>query len=161
LAAGLTAGFTAGLTAPLRGAEVPPAYESGDVPLVAAPIRQAMQDGDYAAARKAIDEAAKAKDAAVDYLAYLSAWSLDLEKHDDAAIAAFDQFEHDYPQSLWLARARFAKAQAMVAKSDFRGAEAIYEQGAKALLSAGRRQQSAAIYREFADALYQPILTVY
>jgi alpha-2-macroglobulin len=153
--------FAAGLAAPLAAAEnrpaSAPAYESADVPFVAAAIRQAMQDGDFPAARKAIDEAAKAKDSPHDYLAYLRAWSLHLEKQEDAAIAAFTQFEHDFPQSPWLARARFAKAQAMVAKTDFRGAEAIYEQGAKELLSAGRMAQSAAVYREFADAAYQPV----
>jgi alpha-2-macroglobulin len=149
------------LVEPLPAAENRPAvesaYEAADVPLLPVPIRQAMQDGDFPAARKAIDEAARAKDAPHDYLAYLRAWSLHLEKQEDAAIAAFIQFERDFPRSPWLARARFAKAQAMVAKGDFRGAEAIYEQGAKELLSAGRRAQSAAVYREFADAAYQPV----
>ena len=115
-----------------------------------------MQDRNFADARKAIDEAAKAKDAPSDYLAYLRAWSLSLEKQHDQAIAALEKFEKDFPQSTWLRRGRFAKAQAMVAKGDFRGAQAIYEQEAKYLLSAARRQQSAAVYLEFADARFQP-----
>ena len=133
-----------------------PHPDPSDVPLLAPAVRQAMQDRNFAEARKAIDEAAKAKDAPSDYLAYLRAWSLHLEKQHDQAIAALEKFEKDFPQSPWLRRARFAKAQAMVAKSDFRGAQAIYEQEAKYLLSAARRQQSADVYLEFADARFQP-----
>ena len=140
----------------IAAADIAPAHDPSDVPLVAEPIRQAMQDGDYAAARKAIDEALKSKAAPSDHLAYLKAWSLHLEKHDGESIAAFEMFERDYPQSPWAAKARFAKAQAMAAKGDFRHAEAIYEQAAKELLSDGRKYQSAAIYREFADAAYRP-----
>ncbi len=115
-----------------------------------------MQDRNFAEARKAIDEAAKAKDAPSDYLAYLRAWSFQLDNQPDQAIAALEKFEKDFPQSTWLRRARFAKAQAMVAKHDFRGAQAIYEQEAKYLLSAARREQAAAVYLEFADARFQP-----
>ena len=57
-----------------------------------------------------------------DYLAYLRAWSLELEKQHDQAIAATEKFEKDFPQSSWLRRVRFAKAQAMAAKGDFAGA---------------------------------------
>ena len=142
---------------PLAAADRPDRWhDPSDVPLVAPAVRQAMQDRNFADARKAIDEAAKAKDAPSDYLAYLRAWSLHLEKQHDQAIAALEKFEKDFPQSTWLRRARFAKAQAMVAKGDFRGAQAIYEQEAKYLLSAARRQQSAAVYLEFADARFQP-----
>jgi TolA-binding protein len=130
--------------------------DPGDVPLPDPAVRQAMQDRDFTVARKAIDESAKAKDAPRDYLAYLRAWSLELEKQHDPAIAALEKFEKEFPQSTWLRRARFAQAQAMVAKGDFRGAQAIYEQEATFLLSAARRQQSAAVYMEFAEARFQP-----
>ncbi len=136
-------------------ADLPP-QDPSDVPLAPAAVRQAMQDRDFPAARKAIHQATKTKDSPDDYLAYLQAWSLVLEKQHDRAIAALEKFEKDFPQSSWLRRARFAKAQAMVARGDFGGAQAIYEQEAKYLLSASRRQQSAAVYREFADASFQP-----
>ncbi len=171
----LSVGLFLGLLAPslqtLAAADAPPVSDPGhrqvenlsyrvedpsDVPLAAPAVRQAMQDRNFAEARKAIDEAAKAKDAPSDYLAYLRAWSLALEKQHDQAIAALEKFEKDFPQSPWLRRARFAKAQAMVAKGDFRGAQAIYEQEAKYLLSDARRQQSAAVYLEFAEARFQP-----
>jgi hypothetical protein len=140
----------------LLAADVPPLGDPSDLPLVAPAVRQAMQDRDYASARKAIDEAVKAKDAPTDYLAYLRAWSLHLEKKDDQAIAAFQQFEKDFPQSSWLRRARFGKAQAMIAKGDFRSAQTIYESEGKYLLSATRRQASATVYLEFADARFEP-----
>ena len=79
-----------------------------------------------------------------------------MDNQPDQAIAALEKFEKDFPQSPWLRRARFAKAQAMVAKHDFRGAQAIYEHEAKYLLSAARREQAAAVYLEFADARFQP-----
>ena len=141
---------------PLAAAGLPPVEDPADLPPLAPAVREAMQDRNFAEARKAIDEAAKAKDAPGDYLAYLRARSLYLEKQHDQAIAALEKFEKDFPQSSWLRRARFAKAQAMVAKGDFRGAQAIYETEARYLLSAARRQPSAAVYREFADARFQP-----
>ena len=72
--------------------EVSP-QDPGDVPLLAPAVRQAMQDRNFADARKAIDEAAKAKDAPSDYLAYLRAWSFQLEKQPDQALAALEKFE--------------------------------------------------------------------
>ena len=156
LTIGLFLGLLARFVSPLAAADAPPVHDPSDVPSVAPAVRQAMQDRDYAAARKAIDEAAKDKDAPNDYLAYLRAWSFHLDKQYDQAIAALEKFANDYPQSAWLRRAGFAKAQAMAAKGDFRGAQAIYESEAKYLLSDQRRQQSAEIYQEFGDALFQP-----
>ena len=174
LSVGIFLGLLAPSYHPLAAAETPSANNPGqrqvenlnsgqvenlsydDVPLVAATVRQAMQDRNFAEARKAIDEAAKAQDAPSDYLAYLKGWSFQLDNQPDQAIAALEKFEKDFPQSPWLRRARFAKAQAMVAKHDFRGAQAIYEHEAKYLLSAARREQAAAVYLEFADARFQP-----
>ena len=152
LTVGLFLGLLARSFSPIYAADAPPDRDSEAVPIVAPAVQQAMQDHNYSAARKAIDEAAKPKGAPGDYLAYLRAWSLHLDKQYDQAIAAFENFEMDYPQSRWLRRARFAKAQALVGKGDFRGAQAIYEKEAKYLLSDGRRQQSAEVYLGFADA---------
>ena len=83
---------------PLAAADLPPAGDPSDVPLEVPVVRQAMQDRSFAEARKAIDEVAKAKDAPGDYLAYLRAWSLYLEKQHDQAIAALEKFEKDFPR---------------------------------------------------------------
>ena len=158
-AAETSAGYAGRMPTPQDAGRMPtlPSLDDpSDVPLPDPAVRQAMQDRDFTVARKAIDEWAKAKDAPRDYLAYLRVWSLELEKQHDQAIAALEKFEKDFPQSTWLRRARFAKAQAMVAKGDFCGAQAIYEQEAKFLVSAARRQQSAAVYLEFAEARFQP-----
>jgi len=126
------------------------------VPLPSPKIRQAMQDRNYAEAVKAIDEAAQAKDAPRDYLAYLKGWALYLSKQYDPAIATLDEVEKQFPKSPWARRARFAKALALVRKGDFREAELIYRAEAEFLLSVERRRQLAGIYLEFADAAFQP-----
>ena len=127
-----------------------------DAPLVAEKVRQLMQDRNYAEAVKAIDEAAAAKDAPKDYLAYLKGRALYLEKQYDEAVAAFDAVQKEFPKSQWVRRARFAKAVALARKGDFRAAELIFRAEAEYLLSADRKQQIADIYLEFADAYFKP-----
>ena len=129
---------------------------SPDVPLVAEKVRQAMQDGKYAEAIRAIDEAVQAKDAPRDYLAYLKARALYLAEKYDEAVAAYDQFAKDFPTSPWVRQARFGKAVALARKGDFRSAEEIYGAEAAYLLSDNRKQQIADIYLEFADAYFKP-----
>ena len=115
-----------------------------------------MQDRNYAEAVKAIDEAAAAKDAPRDYLAYLKGQSLVLQKAFDAAIAQFDAVQKDFPQGDSAHRARFGKALALSRKGDFREAEAIMRAEAEYLLSPEWKRQIADIYLEFADAHFKP-----
>ena len=129
---------------------------SADVPLVAAKVRQLMQDRNYPEAIRAIDEAAKAKDAPRDYLTYLKGRALYLSRKYDEAVAAFDQLQKDFPKSPWTRQARFGKALALARKGDFRGAEQIYGAEAAYLLSDDRKQQIADIYLDFADAYFKP-----
>ncbi|MBN1588114.1 MAG: tetratricopeptide repeat protein, partial [Pirellulales bacterium] len=129
---------------------------SGDVPLVEGKLRQLMQDRDYAGAIQAIEKAAKAKNAPVDYLAYLKGRALFLDKQYDQAVAAFDEFQKRFPKSPWARRARFGKAVALARKGDFRGAELIYRAEAEHLLSLDRKQELADIYLEFADSYFKP-----
>jgi hypothetical protein len=77
----------------LMAAEPASGTVSGDVPLLSAQVRQSVQDRNFPEARKAIEEAARAKDAPHDYLAYLKGWSFYLEKQYDPALAAYEQFE--------------------------------------------------------------------
>ena len=71
------------------------ANEAALVPLphVPAKVSELMQDRNYAEAIKAIDEAAKAKDAPRDYLAYLKGRALQLSGQLDAAIEQFTAME--------------------------------------------------------------------
>ena len=135
---------------------LPAESSPADTPSAPAKVRQLMQDRNYAEAVKAIDEAAAAKDAAKDYLAYLKGRALYLANQYDQAVAVFDAMQRDFPKSEWLRRARFAKALALSRKGDFRAAEVIVRAEAEYLLSADRKQQIAEIYLEFADTLFKP-----
>src|ERR1039458_6583492 len=114
---------------------------SADAPLVSDKIREAMQDRRYADAVKAIDEAAKVKDAPRDYLLYLKGRAMHLDGRYDAAIAVFDQLGKELPNSPWTRRARFAKAVSLARKGDFHSAELIYRAEAEYLRSSGGNQQ--------------------
>ena len=148
--------FAASWWGPLSGSL--PAAEPGveDAPLVDEKIRDLMQDGDYAAAIAAMDQAAEAAGAPRDYLGYLKGRALLLEKKYDEAVATFEGLEKQFPQSPWVRRARFGKAVALARKGDFRGAEQIYRAEAVYLLSLDRKQEIAAIYLEFADSYFKP-----
>jgi alpha-2-macroglobulin len=139
----------------------PDAPKSADVELLPLPkvpeaVSQSLQDHDYLAAIKAIDAAAEAKDAAKDYLAYLKGRALHLAGQDDAAIAQFDRFAKEFPDSPWARRARFGKALALAHKGDFHAAEMIYRAEVDYLLSPARKNELAGIYLEFADTYFKP-----
>lgn len=138
--------------------EVPKAADVELLPLPKVPeaVSQSLQDHDYTAAIKAIDGAADAKDAAKDYLAYLKGRALYLAGQDDAAIAQFDRFAKDFPDSGWARRARFGKALALAHKGDFHAAEVIYRAEVDYLLSPARKNELAEIYLEFADSYFKP-----
>ncbi|MEX0586800.1 MAG: tetratricopeptide repeat protein, partial [Pirellulales bacterium] len=119
-------------------------------------VRQAMQDRNYVAAVKAIDEAATAADAPKDYLAYLKGRALHLAERYDEAIKRFDTFEKEFPNSPWVRRARFGMAISLARKGDFAGAELIYRREAQYLLSSDRKQEIADLYLEFAQTYFKP-----
>ena len=129
---------------------------SADAPLVPEVVRQLMQDRDYAAAIKAIDEAGQAQDAPKDYLAFLKGRAQFLTGSYDEAIATFERLQQEFPESPWVRQARFAAGLALARKGDFQSAELIYRAEAEYLLSADRKQQIADIYLEFADEYFKP-----
>ena len=119
-------------------------------------MSSALQDRDYAAAVKAIDATSQDKDSPRDYLAYLKGRALQLGGQYDAAVAQFDRFAKEFPNSPWARRARFGKAVALARKGNFQGAETIYRAEVEQLLSPARKQQIADLYLEFADAYFKP-----
>ncbi|HZZ71655.1 MAG TPA: tetratricopeptide repeat protein [Pirellulales bacterium] len=125
-------------------------------PKVPEKIRQAMQDRNYAAAVVALNEALEAKPPEGDYLTYLKGRALHLQQKYDAAAAAFDAVEKNFPNSVWARRARFGKALSMMRKGDFEAAELIYRKEVEYLLSQDRKQEIADIYLEFAASYFQP-----
>ncbi|MGQ9576072.1 MAG: tetratricopeptide repeat protein, partial [Thermoguttaceae bacterium] len=133
-----------------------PQVGSEDVPLVSQKVRQWMQDGNYAEAIKAIQQAAKRRGGPADYLTWLEGWAWFLDRKYDEAVALFDALEKRFPKSPWVRRARFAKALTFARKGDFRTAELIYRAEAEYLLSADRKQEIADLYLEFADRYFKP-----
>ncbi|HEV3021748.1 MAG TPA: tetratricopeptide repeat protein [Pirellulales bacterium] len=125
-------------------------------PSVPATVKKLMQDRKYAEAAKAIDQAAKEKDAARDWLAYLKGRALHLADKYDDAVAAYELLENEFPKSPWLRRARFGRAVSLARKGDFEAAEQLYRQEAASLLSLDRKQEIADIYLEFAEAYFKP-----
>ncbi|HEV3003964.1 MAG TPA: tetratricopeptide repeat protein [Pirellulales bacterium] len=125
-------------------------------PSVPANVKTLMQDRKYAEAAKAIDQAAKEKDAARDWLAYLKGRALHLAGQYDDAVAAYEALEKEFPKSPWLRRARFGRAVSLARKGDFEAAEQIYRREAASLLSLDRKQEIADIYLEFAEAYFKP-----
>jgi alpha-2-macroglobulin len=126
------------------------------LPRVASKVSELLQDRNYAEAMKAIDEAAKAKDAPRDYLAYLKGRAFHLSGQFDAAVEQFTAMEKEFPRSDWARRGRFGKAVALARKGDFRSAELIYRKEVEYLLSATRKQEIADLYLEFADSYFKP-----
>ena len=125
-------------------------------PKVPEQIGQLMQDRKYAEAAAAIDKAAKAEEADLDYLAYLKGRALHFQKKYDEAIAAYDTVSKDFPDSPWARRARFAKGLSHARKGDFRNAELTYRAEAQYLFSPDRKQEIADIYLEYANVYFKP-----
>ena len=144
--------------APALGADKPvaPVAAAADAPLVAVEIRELMQDAKYAEAVTAIEAEAKKPDAPGDYLGYLKGRALYLDKKYDEAVAAFQQVQAQFPESVWLRRAQFGEGLSHARKGDFAKAEAIYRKQAEYLLSAERKQEIADIYLQFADDYFDP-----
>ena len=89
-------------------------------PQVPEGVKQLMQDRNYPEAIKAIDAAAKLKDAPLDYLGYLKARALHLAGKFDDAQLAYEKVEKEHTKSPWARQARFGKADEVR-----RGAEGI------------------------------------
>ncbi len=125
-------------------------------PLVDESIRQAMQDREYPAAVKIIDQRLKAAEAPHDYLTYLKGRALTLQKQYATAVGVFDGLRKQFPDSEWARRARFARARSLALSGDFRQAEIVYRAEAESLFSADRKQEMADVLLEHADAAYEP-----
>ena len=119
-------------------------------------IQAAMQDRDYPKAIALLDKAISKKKANTDYLLYLKGRALHLSGKYDEAIAEFDRFAKDFPNSTWSRRVEFAKALSLAKKGDFKAAELIYRAQAEYLLSDARKAELADIYLEFADEQFKP-----
>jgi len=134
-------------------------FGAGDEPKRPDAVRELMQDQKYDDAAAALDkllEANEPKPDKPDFLRYLKGRAQHLAGKHREALQTFASIERDFADSLWVRRARFGQAAALLKQGDFEEAEHIYEAEVKYLLSTERKHEIASIYLEFADAYFQP-----
>ena len=122
-------------------------------------IHDPLQARDYPAAIQAIEAllSERPDQADVVYLQYLKGRALTELKRYDEALGTFGAIEKDHPDSRWVSRARFGRADVYVRNRNYLAAGEIYEQEAERLLSRGRKDELAAVYLEFADRYFEGI----
>ena len=147
----LLAALVVGLTCQAWGA-----LPTGPVARIPQPIRQLMQDREYAQAVKAIDGALGQEKAPRDQLTYLKGRALYLQREYSQAAEVFAGLERDSADSSLVPRAQFSRALALMRAGNFRDAETIYRDRVRNLLSAERKHVIAGIYLEFADRHFSP-----
>lgn len=146
-----------------RAAEEPAAKEPAAkavisvLPVIPKEIHQALQDRDFAKAVELIDAEVKKPGAPVDYLLYQKGRAQTELAQYDEALTTFLKLEKDHPNSRWLPRSRFGRAEVFQRKRDYRTAGEIYQAEAKRLLSDGRRDELTGIYLEFANRYFEGI----
>ena len=128
------------------------------LPVIDASIHQAMQSRSYDEAIAAIDaQLAADQKSPQDYLLYLKGIALTEAKKYDEAINTFQTLEKQHPDSSWLSRSRFARANVFVLRRQYIDAGAIYQKEAERLLSRDRKDELAGVYLEFADRYFQGV----
>src|SRR5207253_1418593 len=143
--------FAVSVSAAESEAKVKPEAAVTSLPQLPGEIQDALQDRRFAVAIKLVDaELAKAGRANADYLLYLKGRAQTELRLYDPAVATFRKIVGDHPQSAWAARARFGEADVYIRQRNYQSAGDIYKLEATRLLSAGRRDELAAIYLEFA-----------
>ncbi|HEX4072468.1 MAG TPA: tetratricopeptide repeat protein, partial [Planctomycetaceae bacterium] len=125
------------------------------LPRLAPALTSALEDRRFAEAIQLIDGELKKPDVvAADYLLYLRGRAQTELKLYDQALETFRDLEARSSKGNWAARARFGRAEVLIRQRNYQQAGEIYEREAARLLSAGRRDELAAIYLEFADRFF-------
>lgn len=141
----------------LGASEAPPKDVVVEQLATASPEIQAlMLAGEYDRAVKRLDrELAEEKDNA-DYILFLKGLACRYSGKAKLAVNTFLKLERSFPESEWIYKARFHRAEAHRALRQFKEAEAIYEAEAVRLMAEGRKGALAGIYLAFADKLSAP-----
>jgi hypothetical protein len=125
-------------------------------PLVPPEVRTAMHDRRYAEAIAGLDGLLRTSPKEGDYWLYLKGLAQLYAKGYEGAVASLTEFERKHPASRWLAKARFARAEAHLATRQYQQAEDIYEAEAQRLMAEGRKDELAGVLVSFADRLATP-----
>jgi len=121
--------------------------------------RQAMSEGSYRSAASMLGaEAGRAGDDPVrgPHLRYLQGRALQLAGDHRGAVRAFEQLIDDFPDSAWVRKARFCIADSRAELGDTADAAIAYREGTDELLDRARRDEIAAIFRQYAHAAFAP-----
>jgi uncharacterized protein YfaS (alpha-2-macroglobulin family)/tetratricopeptide (TPR) repeat protein len=141
-----------------RAADEPVTKASvSSLPRIGAAIHDALQSREFARAVKLIDAESAKAGAPVDYLLYLKGRALIEAGKLDEAVAAFTAIEEKHPDSEWVSRARFGRADVLVRARNYQAAGQIYKAEAERLLSRDRKDELAKIYLEFADRYFDGV----
>ncbi|MCP3918095.1 MAG: outer membrane protein assembly factor BamD [bacterium] len=120
-------------------------------PNLPGPVRNALLFGRYAEALEAIARLESERPEEVDTWLYLRGHTLALSGETDQALAQLERIEADHPESAWLHKSRFQRAELLRGARRYREAEAIYEAEAQRLRSEDRQGELADIYIRFGD----------
>ena len=130
-----------------------PLAADSDLPPVPGPVREAMVDGRFDDAVAELERLERDAPEQVDAWQYLRATALRSAGRGAEAIALLELLEAGHPESAWLHKARFARAELLRGERRYEEAEAIYEAEAQRLLSPERKRELAGVYLRFADEL--------
>ncbi len=130
-----------------------PAFAEADA------ARQAMTGGNYRQAASMLGtEASRAASDPVSgpHLRYLQGRALQLAEDHRGAVRAFDRLLKDFPESSWVRKARFCRADSLAALGDVEAAATTYGQETDLLLRTERRDELAQVFLEYAMVAYEP-----
>ncbi|MEQ8766177.1 MAG: tetratricopeptide repeat protein [Planctomycetota bacterium] len=115
-------------------------------------VKSALIAGDWQEALIQIDKLRR-EGRTSDTLTYLAGHARQRSGDPEGAIAEWTELEESHPESGWIHKARFARAEALRATGRFEEAEAIWEQEAERLMSEGRKAELAERLFEHAERL--------
>ena len=119
-------------------------------------VRQAMLAGEHDEALRMLRDLLRNDEARADHWSYYLAVALRAADKKDDALKILDSFEANFPQSIWLRKARFLRADVLRDLKRLSEAEQIYEEEALRLRSPERQGELAQIYLNFARELSTP-----
>ncbi|HTF90675.1 MAG TPA: MG2 domain-containing protein [Planctomycetota bacterium] len=129
---------------------------TASLPGVPALAREAMLRGDTKTALEVLDKAGMETPALADTLLYLKAVALSQADRRKEAFEVLDQLERSAPQSIWITKASFLRADLLRLERRFQEAAAIYEAQARRLSGPARQAELAEVYLRFAEELAAP-----